>query len=203
MKAAELFKSDGTSAGICYCGGCRTIRRSEADATLCCTCNQCGAMAVKGVVGRLGAHCETCGRAMLDAVRAASRERERARAASAPSAPDDYDGPVFEVDGDRFWSSIGEAIDDIASECDQCELPADECPHIPNLFWDAVERRLTIDIDGVLENIDSDQGDEGADPSEATPELRAAVDLWNATSARVVYEPGSRVVEYRPREVAP
>ena len=118
----------------------------------------------------------------------------------------DYDGPVWEVAGDRFWDSLNDAIDDLCGECDrcdECDLPATDCPRIPARMWTAEPRRLTIDIDRAIEQAEDGELADDMEPSVASSELRAAVDQWNDEHAQTVWERGRRVVVLRDSDSDP
>lgn len=105
-EAIELYKKDGTSAGIFYCSECRIVFRTQEEAQCChgeriCECG-------KKIEQRYYGKCNAC-QSKEWAKKSAARERERFDAAKKITWAE-YDGGMI-YDGDDYFEDLESALD--------------------------------------------------------------------------------------------
>lgn len=169
-QAVELFKADGTSAGVWYCATCRTVHGMRVHAARCCDrrCEGCGCQIDKKQ--SYASRCPPCYVAW-------KAERKAARRAAAEVVTV-WDGPVWDPEGrgykDGFFSSVEEFEDYYAdSEWTRPEWVWLTQPHpFPGL-----------DVDDLIERATEDSFEDAADQVAGKAELAAAVAAFNAANA--------------------
>jgi hypothetical protein len=105
-EAVELYKADGSTAGIFYCSECRVVFRTKDEAQLChgekiCDCGN-------KIEDRFYAKCRVCqGKEQAEQ----SRQREAARYEKANKIQwSDYKGGMI-LDGDDYYEDLESALD--------------------------------------------------------------------------------------------
>jgi hypothetical protein len=170
-KGIELFHSDGKASGVFYCSLCRIVYKTQKEADECHGERLCGCGAK--LPERYQHECHDC----YGVKRAKEEdERESARYAKAKKiTADEYDdGFVFS--GDRFFSSLDEALDYFEDE-----------EFRPEYVWACKNIGLPkADIESVIERlIDNMWEDASADDLKGVDELQAAIDKFNEENKSV------------------
>lgn len=174
-EAIELYKRDGSPAGVFYCSECRCVFKTEAEAANChgerlCACG-------KRIERRFYAQCDDC-QSKDWREKSAAEEFARYNKAAKITASE-YKGDMV-YDSDRFYESIEEAID----AYDEGEEPeyvwACKDVGVPRASSDGIVEQL-------LENMweDADSGD-----INGLEELDAAIAAFNEANRSIhVYQP--------------
>jgi hypothetical protein len=166
MNATELFHSDGKTAGIFYCGTCRVVHRTEAQANSCCApkaCKKCG-------VEMPDRYQTTCYECRLEALR--QREADRFEKATKIT---EWDGWVY-CDG-TGKDGFSESLEDLLDSCDEP----------PEYVWSCKAQRIVnIDVTRILETYDEDGYDGYRNDLVGLPEFEAAVSAFCETNKHVV-----------------
>jgi len=107
MSAIELFKEDGTTAGIFYCSECKVVARTKEEADFChgerlCACGK--------TIKRYGSYkvCEDCEHKEW-VLKESKKEWDRFDKATKITEAE-YTGDRV-LDGDEFYESVDDAID--------------------------------------------------------------------------------------------
>ena len=140
MNAQPIFKKDNDSyveTGHYYCNNCGIISTKEL-AEKCCLCMDCGKIKESG--RRFNNRCKVCENALFE-----KKELERIEKADKIDSSD-YTKPVF--DGDRFYTSYEEWLDEVINNYDYPEA-------VPEYLQSSVESRgiPVIDIENLIENV--------------------------------------------------
>lgn len=165
MAAIELYKADGTTAGVFYCSQCRIIHHTQEQADWChgerlCAC---GKKIEQGYRVRI---CRDC-----DALewKEKTRQQEAERFEAATKVPaSEYTGNHV-CDCDKFYDSVEEAIDQYLEG------------QKPEYVWGCQPRKLPyIDLEDVTSNL-LDNMWEDADLSDLNgiEELEVALKAFN------------------------
>ena len=170
MNATELFVKEGKSAGIYFCGQCRCVSRTQAEAEQCCkpyACDKCG----KEIL-RYHTRCDDCHN-----VERARVERERFDKAEKLT---EWTGWVY-CEGLGFRDGFFESIAELSDE-----------EGLPEYVWTCTpDHFVHADVSDITERI-ADQAYEDWDPDELNglEELRAALDKFNeANKDAISYSP--------------
>ncbi len=183
MNAQELFKRDGTPAGVYYCEACRRVHRIESEANNCCpppVCKRCGCEVNTG-----NTHgpweCKAC-RELREAELLQSQYD-----AATKLTPQCYEGWVHDphhggYDG-RYYESVQSMLDE-----------TDEIP--PWVFACTDHEPYRVNTGDVTEMMFSDCFDDAADQASGLTELDAALAaFWEANRGVLTYAPDySRVI---------
>ena len=159
MNAQELFLKDGKSAGVYYCENCKLVSKTLAEADDCCSpdkCQTCGAEAE-----RYRMFCNSCQRKKEHAA-------EMSRFAKAEKLTQ-FDGHI--VNGDKFYESVADMLDDI-----------DDPAYIPEYVWATKPCNfINLNIEDVLDMaITADEAYEDFDESlSGVDELKHAIAYFN------------------------
>lgn len=174
-QAVELYKKDGSPAGVFYCSECRVVFPDQLQAENChgerlCACG-------KKIEMRYHKSCSDC-EYKQDRERLAAKELERFEKAK-KITPAEYTGEwVF--DADQYYASIEEALDRY--------LEGQE----PEYVWACQNAGLPrASSDGIIEHL-LDNAWEDADASDlnGVDELNAAIEAFNKANASIaVYLP--------------
>jgi hypothetical protein len=155
-EAIELYKADGTTAGIFYCSECRIVYASKEQAD-CCHGEHLCACGKKVTKGHFQHMCEECARKDWHDKEEA-KEAERFEKATKIKASD-YAGDHV-MCGDKFYDSVEDAVDqflegqepDYVWACQDSHLPKVDledvtCNLLDNM-WDDAD---TSDLNGIEE----------------------------------------------------
>lgn len=177
MNAMELFLKDGRSAAVFYCGQCRIVHPSEAEANQCCApyrCDKCG-----HETPRYHTRCDACRRIVE-----AEAERVRFEKAEKLTA---WDGFIYR-DGtgrDGYSQSLEDFYD--YWECDH-----DDGDEFPQYVWACKANHfVNADVSDITERM-ADEAYEDWEPDtlDGLEELKAAIDKFNEANADVCsYQP--------------
>lgn len=173
-EAIELYKQDGTSAGIFYCSECRSVYRTKEEADGCHgerTC-ECG-----GKIERYYSTCSACRNKAWKAEQEA-KERERFEKAEKVSYADYKGGMLF--DGDKYHDDLESLEDDLFDVSLPAYVWACKDIGVPKANSDSI-------IENLLENMweDADHND-----LNGLEELDAAIEKFNAANQSIsVWEP--------------
>lgn len=151
------------------CGTCGNVWPSRGSAVYChgrpvCACGR--TIAQKGYVA-----CPRC------RIEHEHQRRERFIARAEWIDPDDYDGPVWSFETDQYYSSIEEAVESLADDCDApfelvlwpCDQDEVKLPDAGVLLEDIAEAAsVDVEIDW---------------PDSAYVELQRVINDWNAKYA--------------------
>jgi len=170
MAAVELYKQDGKKAGVFFCSECRTVFATEYGATAChgdifCACGE-------KIKERFRSVCSACS---SKAWRAEEAQREAKRFEDAAKVKEaEYSGDMVS-DGDRFYDSVEEAIDQ--------DVEGQE----PEYLWGVKDVGLPMVnsdniVDHLLENMWEDAG---RDDLVGLDELDAAIAQFNQANKAV------------------
>ena len=157
MSAIELFKADGTTAGIFYCSECKVVARTKEEADFCHgerLCSSC-----KNPFKRYGSYkvCEECERKEWT-LKESKKEWDRFEKATKISEAE-YTGDHV-LDGDEFYDSVDDAIDRYSEgqepeyvwACKTHSLPYVELEDVTcNLLDNMWEDADTSDLNGLEE----------------------------------------------------
>jgi hypothetical protein len=170
-EAIELYKQDGTTAGIFYCSECRIVHKTKDEAEWChgerlCSC---GKKVTQGYYQRQCSECDS--REWEEKER--KKEAERFEAATKINWAD-YKGEHVYL-GDEYYDSVEDAIDQY--------LEGQE----PEYVWGCREHRLPkVDLDDVLCNlIDSMWDDADTSDLNGIEELEAAITAFNKANESI------------------
>lgn len=174
-EAIELYKKDGTAAGIFYCSECRIVHKTEAEATNChgkrlCACG-------KAIEHKYQSDCTEC-RSKQWREQEAIKERERFDAAVKINVSD-YKGDMVNI-GDKFYEEIEDAIDQF--------LPGQE----PEYVWACKNVGVPLaDSDSIVENcLEGMWEDADARDLNGLAELDAALAAFNEANRSIrVFQP--------------
>lgn len=183
MNATPLFLADGRPAKIFFCGICRNVHRTEAQADECCApykCIYCGTEIAR----------ETHRTACPACIAAKDREKEAARFAAAEKV-ETWDGWIYSEghgNNEGFFRDLDELREWIEDECD------DGAPEMPEYVWtcDAINFAF-VHLDQFTEYIESNSeayDDFDVDDLQGLDDLQKALDAFN--------EANKSVVSYRP-----
>jgi len=170
-QAIELFKQDGTPAGIYFCSECRIVHPTQDQAAWChgerlCAC---GKQVTYGYYQR---ECNDC-RWKKDKAEESAKEAERfEKATKIPEA--EYAGEMVYC-GDSYYESIEEAIDQF--------LEGQE----PEYVWACKNQRIPrIDLEDVTCNLlDNMWEDAEISDLNGVDELSAALDAFNEANKSI------------------
>ena len=171
MKATELYLEGGKSAGIFFCGECRIVHRTQAEAEACCVPQRCrcGSELPRGW---LTCHvCRKCDAAKKEAL-------QYAAAAKTPAA--DWTGPVWcDVNtNDGFFANVEALLEHFFDEED---LPA-------HVFACKTHPICWLDYDRIIEDATQEAYEEWtSDSLTGEAELTAALDAFNEKNKDNVY----------------
>ncbi len=199
MNATELFHQDGRTAGIFFCGECRNVARTEADANQCCApykCTVCGTDVDRKTYRTV---CPPCGKAKREAA-------EKARFDAAEKLTE-WDGWIM-AEGigyrDGFFQSVDELREYIEGETpdeeEMAKLTEEEKEDIikmPAYVWTCDPSyfcKLSIEdvTEQLTENCDAYE-DFSVDDMSGVEELEKAIDAFNEANAGVVsYQPNMK-----------
>jgi hypothetical protein len=171
MSAIALHLADGTTAGIYYCGKCRHVARTQAEAEQCCKPRVCAC----------GKKTEGYWTVCHDCREKAERAKEAKRFADAEKLTA-WDGPVF-AEGIGPQDGFFETVDDLTEHCE------DNGMSLPPYVWPCDKVPFAVvDFDDIVEAAayeDFDAGD-----LSGTAELKAAIEAFNeANKALCLWEP--------------
>lgn len=171
MNASELFKQDGTSAGVFYCGGCRVTYRTQTEAEECCTMRTCSVC--KCVIDRYRIMCDAC-----IAFHRAAKESERFAKSDKLT---EWSGWVM-VDGYGSQDGYFDSVEALIEWCD------DEEVNRPKYAWTCKEIHfVNVNADSIYDDImDAAYEDFDADDLGGTVELEAAIEAFNIENAGLV-----------------
>jgi hypothetical protein len=173
MGAVELYKQDGSTAGIFYCSQCRIVYRTKEDAEWCHGDKLCGCgKKIESIYSRQS-KCRDCDSLELKE-KERKREAERFEAAIKIKAAD-YSGEHVYC-GDSYYDSVEDAIDQF--------LEGQE----PDYIWACKDNSLpTVDLEDVTCNL-LDNMWEDADTSDLNgiDELEAALTAFNEANKSVL-----------------
>ena len=174
-KVVELFKKDGSPAGVFYCSECRAVFASKEQAENChgerlCACG-------KKIEVRYHSECSIC---WSNKSQEEENKREAARFEKATKIPEsEYTGEMV-YDADKFYTDIDDAIDPY--------LPGQE----PDYVWACKDVGVPLaTTESLYENLIENMW-EDADVSDlhGVDELEAAVTTFNEANKAVhVYQP--------------
>ena len=177
MSAIELFKQDGTAAGIFYCSVCRIVHHTKEEAEFChgeriCACGK----KIESIHSRQS----KCG----DCDHADWKEKERQKEAdrfekATKITKDKYTGDHVYC-GDQYYESVDDAIDQF--------LEGQE----PEYVWACHTHGIpTIDLDDCTTNIiDNMWDDANYDDLNGVEELEAALAAFNKANESIqLWEP--------------
>lgn len=177
MAAIELFKGDGTAAGIFYCSQCRIVYDSKEKAEFCheerlCACGN----KIESIHSRQSkcSHCED----IEWKEKERKRESERFEAAKKINATEYKGEHVFL--GDQYYDSVEEVIDQF--------LEGQE----PEYVWACADKKLpTIDLNDVTCNlVESMWQDAEVSDLNGVEELESALKAFNEANESIqLWEP--------------
>jgi hypothetical protein len=134
MTASELFHADGKPTGVFYCGKCRIVHRDRIMADNCCVPYRCKYCDVE--VDKYRLVCAACCRKQDIAKEAARFEKAEKLTA--------WDGPVVMPDSDRYFSDVGDYLDQTEWDEEQTE-----CEYL----WTCHAKPVChLDYDTIIEN---------------------------------------------------
>jgi hypothetical protein len=177
MSAIELYKEDGTTAGIFYCSQCRIVHRTREEAEFChgerlCACGK----KIESIHSRQSKCSECDGKEWKEKER--KREAERFEAATKISASD-YKGEHVYLD-DKYYDCVEDAIDQY--------LEGQE----PEYVWACQDKSLPeVDMEDVTCNLIDNMWDD-ADVSDlyGVEELESALKTFNEANKGIqLWEP--------------
>jgi hypothetical protein len=176
MSAIELFKADGTTAGIFYCSECKVVARTKEEADFChgerlCACGK--------TIKRYGSYkvCEECEHKEW-VLKESKKEWDRFEKATKITEAE-YTGDHV-LDGDEFYESVDEAIDRY------------EEGQEPEYVWACKTHGLpTVDLEDVTCNLlDNMWEDAGTSDLNGLEELEAALTEFNKANESIqLWEP--------------
>lgn len=174
-EAIELYKRDGTSAGIFYCSECRIVFKTKEEAENChgvrlCACG-------KTIERRFYSECDDC-RRKIENEKASTRERDRFEKATKIAAAE-YKGDKIFAD-DEYYDEIEDYLDAFEQSQEPEYVWACKNIGVPLASTESLYENL---LEGMWE--DADVNDlNGID------ELEAAVKAFNEANRAIrVYEP--------------
>jgi hypothetical protein len=189
MSAVELYKADGTTAGIFFCSQCRIVHRSQEEAEWChgeklCSC---GKKITQGYYQRKCNECDS--KEWKEKER--KKESERFEAATKITEAE-YKGEHVYC-GDKYYDSVEDAIDQY--------LEGQE----PEYVWACIDKSLpSVDVEDVTSNLLDNMWDD-ADVSDlyGVDELEAALKAFNEANKGIqLWEPDYNVaILVEPRTV--
>jgi hypothetical protein len=158
MNATELYKSDGTTAGIYYCEKCRIVHREKSLAEQCCMPVMCSC----------GKECQKYYTKCPACVSADRSKKERLRFENAEKLME-WNGPVMLPDSDGYFATVGDMFD---------EVDPDDCPEY---VWTCSEKPVChLDIDRIIEAATDDAYEDfDSDSLLGQKELALALDAFN------------------------
>ena len=175
-EAIELFKQDGTAAGIFFCSQCRIVYASKEQAQWCHgerICG-CGAKITQGYYQRKCGECDT----KEFRAKQAAKESERFENAAKIKAAD-YTGEHVYC-GDQFYDSVDDTIDQYLEG------------HEPEYVWACTTHGLpAVDLEDVTTNLLESMW-EDADTSDLNglEELEVALIAFNKANESIrLWEP--------------
>jgi hypothetical protein len=175
MSAIELFKQDGTAAGIFYCSECRRVYTNKTDADWChgeriCACG-------KKIETNYRHKCEACD---ISESRARAEKQEAERFEKAKKITEaEYTGDHVYC-GDQYYESVEDAID----QYDKGQEP--------EYVWACTTHGIpTIDLEDCTTNIiDNMWEDADCNDLNGIDELEAALAAFNKANESIqLWEP--------------
>lgn len=174
MDAQKLFLSDGRDAEVVYCGKCGLIYRDLDSAEKCCANYICPGCQ-KDTGGRSWIYCQECREKAVS-----QKELERFNKAQ---KVENWDGPVYDNAGDRYWDSLDDFYDSVYSEYDQFD-------DIPDYLY-CCDTNPVIDLEfgHIVGDIEFPEGLEDY-KFEGVEEFQKAIEIFNeANKGAKVYKP--------------
>lgn len=187
MAAIELYKHDGVSAGIFYCGTCRVVYADKDQAEQChgerlCSC---GNKITRGYQK----HCDNC---ESEAWKEKERKKESERFESATKISEsEYSGDMV-FHGDSYFHSVEEAVDGYLEG------------HEPEYVWACQDRGLPkIDLEDITCNlIDNMWEDACTDDLNGVDEFETAIAAFNKSNETIsVWYPDYKIAILVPDNV--
>jgi hypothetical protein len=169
-EAIELYKQDGTTAGIFYCSECRVVHPTKEQAEWChgerlCSCGE-------KITQGYQRTCDACGTKAFRAEQAAKEAKRFERAKKIKDS--EYTGEHV-MCGDSYYESVEEAIDQF--------LEGQE----PEYVWACKEHGIpTVDLEDVTTRILEEMWDD-AETSDLNgiDELEAALAAFNKANETI------------------
>lgn len=177
MSAIELFKEDGTTAGIFYCSECKVVARTKEEADFCHgerLCSSC-----KKPFKRYGYYklCDECERKERNE-KEQKKEQDRFEKATKITEAE-YTGDHV-LAGDEFYESVDDAIDRYLDGQEPEYVWACKTHGLPHVDLEDITCNL---LDNMWE--DADSSDLGG-----LDELHAALDAFNKANEHIqLWEP--------------